>query len=141
MLFDKKLPGALAKLDHLITELQQRAGSYKLQPTTRPRNLWPEEEYGFYIKNEQNQTVLWFGIWMAFWQQTGNPLCFGVDQNWPAPVGEAFRRAYSGQTHQFERWTLGAIPQQLLIADSPVDAIWAQLGPVVDAVTNAGGKT
>jgi hypothetical protein len=138
MLFEKDLPGSLAKLDRLLAELQERAGAYKLEPTPRPRNLWPEEEYGFYFKSESGQVVLWFGIWMKFWQQFGFPLCFGVDQNWPVPIREAFQSAYSGQTYQLDRWTLGAVSQQALLAATPVDTIWGQLGPIVDAVTRVG---
>ena len=140
MLFNKNLPGALAKLDSILTEFQEKTSSFRPEPSARPKRFWPEDEYGFYFKNGSGNQALWFGIWMSFWQQTGYPLCFGVVNNWPAHVRDAFGRAYAGQTYQFERWTLGAVPQQTLMADAPVEAIWREIGPIIEAVTRASSE-
>jgi hypothetical protein len=141
MLFDRNLPGAVAKLDQLLSQVQEKAGAYRLELTPRARRLWIEDAYGFNFKNEAGQTVLWFGVWLPFWREMGYPLCFGVDQTWPSSIQEAFAKAYTGQLHHFEGWTLGAVLQHTLATDAPADTIWRQLGPIADAVTHAGNDT
>ena len=123
MLFNKELPSALSKLDQLLTQVQHKARAYKFQPSPRPRRLWVDEEYGFYFKNDIGREVLWFGVWIPFWRETGYPLCFGVDQNWPERVRQAFQEAYPGYKHQFQRWTLGVVSQQTLMCDAPAAVI------------------
>ena len=58
MLFNKELPSALSKLDQLLTQVQDKAGAYKFQPSPRPRRLWVDEEYGFYFKSDIGREVL-----------------------------------------------------------------------------------
>lgn len=135
MLFSKEFPNALSKLDGLIGEIQKKSNMYRSQQQ-RARALCPEE-YGLYFSNARNQQVLWFGAWTEFWKEEGIPLCFGVDDKWPAPVRDAFRTAYKGTTKRFQKWTLGWVPQEVFASENAVDKVWGQLAPVLEAVVSA----
>ena len=141
MLFNKKTPTALGGLNSILLAFQKQAArAYKFKPSSRQRGLWLDEEFGLYFKNKSGKQVLWFGIWMAFWKDRGLPLCFGVDNTWHPAVRRVFRKAYAGQTYQFENWTLGALSREILADDAPVDAIWEELRPIIEAVTRTSSE-
>ncbi len=66
---------------------------------------------------------MWFGVWMDFWKEEGVPLCFGVDDKWPAAVAEAFRGSYKGPTKRFKHWTLGWVSQQAFASEKAVEEV------------------
>jgi hypothetical protein len=135
MLFSKEFPTALSNLDRLISDIQGRSSAFKSK-AHRERALYPEE-HGLYFTNERGEQVLWFGVWMDFWKE-GVPLCFGVDDKWPAAVAEAFRDSYKGPTKRFKHWTLGWVSQQAFASEKAVEEVWKLLAPVLEAVARAG---
>jgi len=64
-------------LERVSVELEK---SYQIEKSFN-RRWWDNGEYGVYVR-EGDHNLLWFGIWQAYWEHSGVPLCYGVQQNW-----------------------------------------------------------
>jgi hypothetical protein len=135
MLFSKDIPIALSKLDKLIDQIQEKGSTYKLD-RKRSRGL-PGDEHGIYFKDDQENQVLWFGVWTDFWKAENIPLCFGVSDKWPPEIRQAFHSAYKGSIKSFEGWKLGWVTEQSLASENLLEEVWNQLAPVLVAVVQA----
>ena len=67
----------LKLVERVSTELLK---SYPIENSFN-RRWWDNGEYGVYIR-KGNHNLLWFGLWQAYWEYSGVPLCYGVQQNW-----------------------------------------------------------
>lgn len=136
MLFSKNFPTALSKLELLINEIEEMSGEY--DPKGHKEGKLCLVEYGLYFFGNWGDThVLWFGMWTDFWKETGIPLCFGVKEDCPPNISEAFRASYKGKIQSFDTYTLGVISQETLEGKNAAKHVWAQLGPVLKAVAEA----
>ena len=76
IMFSKEIPQTITKLlefvDSVETEIKKK---YKIKQG-RPRNF---SEYGFYIKNEDEENFLFFGVWGEFWEKHEKPLLLCLD--------------------------------------------------------------
>ncbi len=135
MLFSREIPEALLKLNELIDQVRAKGSAYKFRESHK-RTLFPEE-HGFYFVNKRGEDVLWFGMWALFWKREGFPLCFGVDDKWPAR--QSFLSSFKGKPmKQLDGYTLGWISQETLASENAAEEIWKQLEPVLKAVVAAG---
>lgn len=84
----------------------------------------------------------YFGIWSSYSELSGRVLSFGVLKDKKADR-EAFSKSYPGKPEDFidpetgDAWVLGHISADLLEGSSgtdPIDKIWSQLKPILDAV-------
>ncbi len=143
MLFTKEFPEnviALAKLGKLIDRVREKCSTYAPRQSF-PRILCPEDEYGFYITNDQGQEIFWFGMWIPFWKQERSPLCFGVWDAWPKAVRVAFSDSCKNTKRCQEESTLGWVSPETLESENAVEKIWEQLEPILKAIVEASSKS
>ena len=77
MYSDTKIPSMIMRLHQLIGTVKERLSKQvKIGYSTR------DDEYGLYLRDEEHENILWFGIWYEFWRKHAAPLCFGVDKSW-----------------------------------------------------------
>jgi hypothetical protein len=131
MLFSNEIPTALSKLRKLVDDIQALSATYNVRPSNS------KDEYGFYMYDAEGQKVFWFGLWLPFWQRHELPLSFGVAEKWPLTAREAFAKAYSGPTKQFDKYAAGSVPQECFASDNAVDAVWQRVQPIMDAIRAA----
>lgn len=46
-------------------------------------------EYGCYVNDGDSKTMLWFGVWVEYWEKKGIPLCYGVEIDRPGWLQES----------------------------------------------------
>jgi len=136
MLFSKEIPKALETLEELIGEIQGKSSEYRSK-LSGSKSL-SSGEYGIYFKDDRGHDILWFGVWMPFWKQEGHPICFGVHDKWPSAIRQAFCSTYRGETQRFEKWILGCVREEDLEKENALEIIWAQLAPILQAITRTG---
>jgi len=90
------------------------------------RRWWDNGEYGIYIR-EGDHNLLWFGIWQAYWEHSGVPLCYGVQQNWSDALVRKFQSLHpqyitfpKGDPNPF---VLEKIGKEVLLAEDQVGKI------------------
>ncbi|HUI05853.1 MAG TPA: hypothetical protein VL486_02485 [Verrucomicrobiae bacterium] len=137
MLFPTEAPTfieAINKLGKLIDEVCAKNGTFRVS-RSRENTLWPDE-YIYTFEDEQRQDVFFFGMSTRFWKKKGIPLCFGVNNIWPAPVQAAFHGSCKN-TMPFEDYTVGWVSEETLALKNPVEEILKQLAPILSAIANA----
>jgi len=74
-MFSSEIPRVITKLYSIIDEVKDHCSQiYNVKKSIN------NEEYGIYINNrEDNNQLLYIGVWYDFWKEYGCPLCFGVD--------------------------------------------------------------
>jgi hypothetical protein len=121
-MYDKNTAKAIGKLfkitDSILKELEQKG--YQIEYSLN-KKWWDNGEYGGYIKCE-NQYVLWFGIWQSYWEDSGVPLCFGIDKNWNAQIIHEFKRLYPNSIEYPSKnpYILGGVEKDILMSDDAV---------------------
>src|SRR5207302_1969768 len=70
------------KLEAVVSQLRGKAKAYGYKVEATPEKEW-RDEYGFYVKNQNGDYLLYFGIWLSFCEETGFPLCLAIDRTWP----------------------------------------------------------
>jgi hypothetical protein len=93
-----------------------------------------DRSFDLYFKNAEGEYLLWLGFWPNFWKQSGIPLCFGVKNDWPEWVQNAFRTAYGRDTLSFDGWTLGWVGQEDFESGNPVEKVWKLIDPILQAM-------
>jgi hypothetical protein len=127
MLFSKETGAAICKLNELISKIREKAAADHYEP----RRVLSDPQ-GIYFDND-----FWIGVWPEFWRDTGNPLSFGVPKGCSASVRKAFSESYKGEKMYFDEYTVGWMSAEDLSASDPVEKVWNQLAPVLEAVTRA----
>jgi len=86
-MFSSEIPIVLTKLYSIIDEVKDHCS--QIYNVSKSIN---NEEYGIYIKNrEDNNQLLYIGVWYDFWKEYGCPLCFGVNiYEWTKDVVKKF---------------------------------------------------
>jgi hypothetical protein len=125
MLFTKEFPNALSKLEGLMLAVQAKSNAYP-SDLSKWRKLFADE-YGLYFRTAAGQPILWFGVWSAFWLESGFPLCFGVQDKWLPMVRETFTAKYAGKTRRCEDWTVTWVSESTLRSEDPAEEIWHEL--------------
>lgn len=93
------------------------------------KDWWRNSEYGIYIKEQTalDDEVLWIGLWMDYWSETGNPICIGIHQNWRGgKLAETFKECFDSVT-TFESYLVTPVDKRLLMHDAVKDVMqWLQ---------------
>lgn len=72
---DNTIPKIMMDLTNKVDEITKRVIKNKLS-----YNDWKDDSgYGVFIKNDEKDEILWFGIDYKFWNEYGIPLSIGVD--------------------------------------------------------------
>lgn len=86
------------------------------------------DEYGIYLKNQNGETALWFGIWCDFWLNAGHPLSMGVHESapdWSEKSREMFKVTDADAVVFFDSyWAKVVLPEK---TNFDVLKIWSKL--------------
>lgn len=109
LLQNQEFPAALLKLFKLINEIGDKFPiSFKLE------HLSNEYGFGYYVKNQKGQYLLWFGCSYDFWKDYGKFLAVGVgadeDQDFSPEVINSFRAYFGQEATWYEPWEWYAFP-------------------------------
>lgn len=93
MLFNMQSGKGLQNMLNIISSVEKNVKNegFRLKRINRL-----ESEIGFYVQNENNSDVLWFGIWFSAWNKHGFPIWFGVDIDWDTEASKRFKKEYQG---------------------------------------------
>jgi hypothetical protein len=141
MLFKTELPiRELMKLFFLVDQIKKKCEG-QFAKIAGPDFKREGEEYGFEIYDTEKKHLFWFGLWSPFWQETGKPLSFGIDESSCEYAKKAFSQAYHGPTRKFGTYTVAWIPEEDLLLDGKSgDAegkVWNRIKPILDAIQDA----
>jgi hypothetical protein len=95
-MYTRETASGIANLLKLVERVAaEMEKSYQIEKSFN-RRWWDNGEYGIYIR-EGDHNLFWFGIWQAYWEHSGVPLCYGVQQNW----GDALVRKFQSLHPQY----------------------------------------
>ncbi|MEQ9618810.1 MAG: hypothetical protein RIG61_06520 [Deltaproteobacteria bacterium] len=81
LMFSDQIPQVITKLFKIVDDLRDDLTIEFGNKIKIRRPLSNNEEYSIYIQDDNNQELLYFGVWYQFWGKYGKPLCYGVDGN------------------------------------------------------------
>jgi hypothetical protein len=112
MLFDKRIPAELLRVTAIVEEVMKKVGkSYKI------RREINEFGNGFYVKNSDGESTVWFGVWYEIWAKRAFPLACCVSNDVGVTVINRFRRRFGKDAFlvdEDEGWTCYGIPPDKL---------------------------
>lgn len=129
-MYAKETATGISKLlkivEKICTELEK---NYHIDRSFNKR-WWDKGEYGVCIK-KGNHYLLWFGLWQAYWEYSGIPLCYGVAQNWHNALVKKFQEI-NPQNVTFPKgdpkaYLLANIDKEVYLAEDQVGKIIALL--------------
>ncbi|MDU9050135.1 MAG: hypothetical protein Q3M30_14910 [Candidatus Electrothrix sp. Rat3] len=122
LMYDKKNAVSIRKLLETIEEVIDvlKEKGYEVK-NSFSRRWWQDGEYGCYIKRKGNY-ILFFGLWQDYWEKFGQPLCYGVAEEWDSSVCEEFRKAHPSH-EKYEAYLMKNIDQLTLLSERPVFSI------------------
>ena len=125
-MFSKDFATAFSDLMELIQQIGARGRTLCRCSRRSPWEL--------YFRNDAGEDLLWVGFWPEFWKEEGLPLCFGVKDDYPQQVQEAFTRIYRNETKLFDHWTVGWVTPEDLESNNPLEGVWQRIHPVLQAL-------
>jgi hypothetical protein len=132
-MYDANTAKAIRKLlrvvEDVISGIEQKG--YKVEHGFQKKWWEREGEYGGYVKCD-DQNVLWFGLWQDYWEKSGVPLCFGVqDRQWDARICKEFIRMHPNYTrfpsNDPRPFVLENIQKDIILSEDPVARILSML--------------
>ncbi|HMR68545.1 MAG TPA: hypothetical protein PKE64_31435 [Anaerolineae bacterium] len=114
LLQNKAYPAQLLKLFELITEV-----SGKLPKSFDTEHYSDQYSFGYYVTDQKNEYVLWFGCDFKYWAECGTFFLVGVgddeDEDFSQVVINRFKGKF-GQNSWYEPWSwyLSSIPLALI---------------------------
>lgn len=139
-MYDANTAKAIRKLikvvEDVISELEQKG--YIVEYSLNKK--WWEGEYGGYVKYD-NQYVLWFGLWQDYWENSGVPLCFGVqDKQWDARICTEFIKNHPNSIRfpltDLKPFILENIEKDVILSENPVTRIFSILEKDLQVLCN-----
>ena len=117
----KAIRKSIKVVEDVIAGMEQKG--YKVEYSFN-KKWWEDGEYGAYVKRG-DQYLLWFGLWQDYWEKTGEPLCFGVqDGEWDARICTEFMRIHPNYTkfppNDSKPFLVLGIPKDILLSEDPV---------------------
>jgi len=107
--------------------------------SVKAQNLLDDfDEYGFYIKID-NQPDLFFGIWLAYWADSGKPFCLCSNSKDSDFLNELKYHATGhgfGNAQTFNNWTTLPLNQETVVSEKAEEEI-GQLLSEIYATLNA----
>lgn len=135
-LFTDEIPKELKKLKDLVDQVIKKTMLPSITyQWSRTEGL---KEYGVYFKNSKNQEVLFFGIWLEFWEYKKKPLCFGVKSSkYPKEVIDYFKSKYSAKIETFNDWAVSWFDENIVSdRDNNVTKIQQELEELLENMEN-----
>lgn len=114
-MFDKKFPESLEKTMIIVSNL-----FYEFKKRTFPVRLTTDrhfDEYGFYVDLENKDTIF-FGIWFAYWKETGKPVCICLGSKSPEQVSafnNGIKKTGLTPAKEFDDYLTTYINEQILM--------------------------
>ena len=109
MLFNKEVGKSYSALIDLVDSIYEIVA--KTYSCSRSRI---SDEYGLYVKDNKGSQILWFGIYYAYWEATGYPLCIGLLKNKQKPA--SIPDSIIENTIEDNFWNYYSVEKELLIA-------------------------
>lgn len=72
-MFNKDIPEIMLKLHGIVDEIKSILKQYNVSL------IKDSSQYALDIRDGNGKYLLYFGIWLEFWRNNGEPICFGVD--------------------------------------------------------------
>lgn len=115
-MFGKHFPDSLKKtmliIDNQFEQFENQG--YELK--------WIKEkhfsEYGFYFTMPDDNDALFFGIWLDYWEASGNPVCLALKSKSADTIKEfetGVRKAELAATNKQNDWIVSFVDQQTLM--------------------------
>ncbi len=126
-MFDTKAPKALKKLMGIVEEVTMNLDEKGYTISRSFKKRWWEDDYGAYVLYKEHY-VLWFGLWMEYWESKGMPLCFAVHSNeWNDAVCAKFKKLYPKHTvfpeNDANAYLTVSIEKHVMLSEDPVARI------------------
>ncbi len=131
-MFSRESAEAISNVFALIHNLKEKfeKNGFEIEASFK-RNWWKNEEYGFYIKiDEEKDQHLWFGLWMPFWQKTGAVLCMSINQDCSPEFISIFKKTLI-HTQDFEKCCVFTIERGRL-ENNPSENIYNLITQILD---------
>jgi hypothetical protein len=135
LMYDKKNAGSIRKLLETIEEVIDalKEKGYEVENSFN-RRWWQEGEYGCYIKRKGDY-ILFFGLWQGYWEEFGQPLCFGVDERWASPICKRFKEDFPGY-QKYYGYLMENITQLTLLSERPVSSITKAIEKEIETLSS-----
>jgi len=130
-MFTKNIPVVFRKLVEIVNSIDKN--NTHESSLYSPRDM---SEYGIYFKDHKGENILFFGMWMQFWEEHAKPLCFGVGDKFSKDSIEYFDKEFSGKYIIYEDHRLVCFNEDIYECDDPAGAIWAVLEPLLTNIKN-----
>jgi hypothetical protein len=125
-MYDTNVPTSIRKLIQVIEGVANGLEKNGHKVIRLFEKRWFEDQYVFNIQYN-GQDVLWFGLWTAYWEKSGVPLCFGVGPEYiDKRICEAFKNLHPTCvtfTESTENHFVENIEKAVLLSTTPVEAI------------------
>ena len=129
-MFNRDAAAAIRNLLLVIDGVRTRIEEAGFQLDGPHNTRWwrpADGEYAIIVSCGQ-QRVLWFGMWRAYWEAHGCPLCVGVEGAWARPIIARFQQEFPNP-HVFppngpNPYLVTCVPQNLLLAQDPVGEVY-----------------
>jgi hypothetical protein len=127
LMFTREIPETFFKLQELINQIgNELTKSFEIGSSKG------KEEYGYYFKDSEGQSILWFGIWYKFWIDEEKPICFGIKKNYPDKIKQKFMKRYSNRLIEYKGWYLSWIENITLAGENSFEDILKELYPLLE---------
>jgi hypothetical protein len=117
---DQKIPKIMADLSQILINVSESLKKQELKIETK----FVSDGASIYLKDDNRQRILWFGIWYKLWQQHGHPLSFGVCDDWDFPINivENFKKLFTAHIslpeedgNKIKMWYCQPLPVELYL--------------------------
>ena len=82
-MYEKSTATGLKKVlnivDKLMIIIQDKGYSIEKECNNK---WWDNGAYGFFINSKDDNYLLWVGVWFDYWENSGIPLCYGIQERW-----------------------------------------------------------
>lgn len=103
MMLNKEIPTLLLKLISLVNEVED-----KVSRDFKTEELFNEYGFGYYVKNQKGEILLWFGCEYDFWRDYGSSLQIGVGddefKDFSPKVINRFKEKFGKEVIPYESW-------------------------------------
>ena len=113
MMMNKEIPTLLLKLISLVNEVAD-----KVSRVFKTKDGFNENGFGYYVKNQDGEWLLWFGCEYGFWRDHGSFLQIGVGddefEGFSPNVINRFKERFREELIRHESWYFFPVPISII---------------------------
>jgi len=131
IMYTKEIPNVMIKMNDLVKEVMGKVKQYY--------KVKKDDEgfgYGFFIKDDNSQIVLFFGYWFELWRDKGYPLCIGAHRKDSPYTYNNFEKFFEDSFKYEENWKIHGISKEIITSDQNTQDIIDLLLTKTDIIKN-----